>query len=252
VGGEGKGRAMVKGSVVRLEVMVDAKVIPEMPGGYVFLRFLDLKAGWWQSHPFSVAAVKALENCVEQEEEGTPLLKRAGKIVATFVIRPYGGMTKTLHAAGLADMRIRVEGPYRHRIPLPHRTMFLAAGVGVALVLGFLVEGAAEAHWAVGRAEDLWALEPVFKEIPDMGLRRLTVWYVFEDEEVPGAIELVRLGIKLVRGRLSVEDAVTEWIKDGPERQAVMACGPERFLDACRAVAGTYERVEYFEEASTK
>jgi NAD(P)H-flavin reductase len=80
----------------------------------------------------------------------------------------------------------------------------------------------------------------------------LTVWCAFEDEEVPGILDLVRLGMKLVRRRLSVEDAVTEWIEDSPERQAVMACGPERFLDACRVAAEMTERVEYFEEVSTK
>ena len=222
--------------------------------------------GRWQAHPFSIADVAGTRGA-----ETTPLLepeqKAAGGLVLTFAIRPYSGITRKLLAWARehpgAPIEVRVEGPFRHHIRLPEgpasEVVFLAAGVGFALVLPFLLhrrhEGLQSAHWVVGRKEDLWAIEEVLAQKAAGALEGLTVWMSYaatwgtvEDEEVWAGLK--RLGVIVMRNRLSIGEVLAVMGTEG--ERAVMACGPERFLDECRACVDGLEGVEYWEEVSTK
>ncbi|KAI5853542.1 ferric reductase like transmembrane component-domain-containing protein [Tricharina praecox] len=268
-GGECEGIAQTRGDVVRLQVTVPAKSVGDArPGLFFHLRFPGLR--WGESHPFSVAHVKRLGDSVTSvaSSEATSLLptsggKHNGRLQLTFIIRPYSGMTKALHAYAATPstgsaLSVGVEGPYYHHIPLPPRTLFLAAGVGIALVLPYLRAEPQEAHWVLGRSEDLWALQSVLEETPNRGLEGLRVWLTFRGRpEMQILRELARVGARVVWERLPIRDAVEAWVGvgasgEGKTRLAVMACGPERFLDACRSTVGAFEGVEYWEEVSTK
>jgi len=262
-----EGIAETRGNVVRLEVTVPVRKVGDAgPGLFVYLRFPGLR--WSKSHPFSVSHVKRLGDTLAAAPEETPLLptsegKPSGQVQLTFVIRPYSGLTKALHTHAATPstghaLRVAVEGPYHHRIPLPPRTLFLAAGVGIALVLPYLRAEPQEAHWVLGRAEDLWALQRVLEETPDRGLQGLKVWLTFGGHVQTEVLrELARVDVKVVWEKPAVRHVVQLWLSAGGDaggktRTAVMACGPERFLDACRSTVDALEGVEYWEEVSTK
>lgn len=262
---------LVQGDVVRLTIPVEAgKAMLNTPGQFVYLRFPTLS--WFQKHPFSIAGVRAVgsvevdqeveeedeERLLEEGQEALPLMKgkKVQQLELVFTIRPFRGATKALHALGNGNVPVCVEGAYKHHIPLPQDTVFFAAGVGFALVLGYLrARGdGGRAYWAVGKAEDMWAFEDLLSECEDGELDGLVVYY--SGVRTEEADRLQRMGITVVRRRLRIQEVLEEWDEEwakGEKRErAVMACGPERFLDELRICVDAMEGVEYWEEVSTK
>ncbi|RPA87476.1 hypothetical protein BJ508DRAFT_410245 [Ascobolus immersus RN42] len=258
-GATSKAISEIKGEVIRLTVPVGpGKALLKKPGQFVYLRFPQLS--WIQKHPFSIAGVREVTavDMVDTGDDAVPLLntgKQHQHLELVFTIRPYRGVTKALHALGNTTVQVAVEGAYKHHIPLPDDTVFFAAGVGFALVLGYLrARKGGKAYWAVGRSEDLWAFEELFAECEEGELDGLMINY--SGLRMADADRLERLGIKINKSRLRISEVLDEWEQDSLKgekgERAVMACGPERFLDECRVCVDALDGVEYWEEVSTK
>ncbi|RYP05445.1 hypothetical protein DL764_003794 [Monosporascus ibericus] len=180
-------------NIVRLSVPCGTSLYRPGPGTFYYLHMLN-DVRFWESHPFTVASVRALrdsdttkdtrQDC-EVVEEGTTLLPRAtttngngprpvseqggpqrADSTMYFLIRPYDSSTRRLARAAAASwphpasLRVIVEGPYGHTKPL-HRfesVLFVAGGSGIVVPVSYLEALGGDAASRTRRVHVVWAV----------------------------------------------------------------------------------------------
>ncbi|PHH51000.1 Ferric reductase transmembrane component 3 [Ceratocystis fimbriata CBS 114723] len=258
-------------NILLLSVSCRNSLYRPKPGTFYYIYALNSRC-FWESHPFTVATISFATGEASCYEDCTaPLLdtpkpcKKPTEIL--FLIRPYGGFTERLKASALQGprkMRILIEGPYGHSIPLGDFTtsLFIVGGSGIAVPLSYLTHLLA----AKRSVRVVWAVrEPAFvSDVIERDLARLL-------SSLGGSIDGLSLdiyvtsgevchaatppGVTLFRGRPAVDMEVQETVAGvGAGRLAVVACGPGVMADDARAavvkaIARGYTQTEYFEEA---
>ncbi|RYP72046.1 hypothetical protein DL769_004533 [Monosporascus sp. CRB-8-3] len=179
-------------NIVRLSVPCGTSLYRPGPGTFYYLHVLN-DVRFWESHPFTVASVRALRDsdtlkdaCQDREvvEEETALLPRTtttedsprpvserggphGAVpTMNFLIRPYDSSTRRLARAAAASqphpasLRVIVEGPYGRTKPL-HRfesVLFVAGGSGIVVLLSYLEALGGSAASRTRRVRVVWAV----------------------------------------------------------------------------------------------
>ncbi|KAL1887890.1 hypothetical protein Cpir12675_006377 [Ceratocystis pirilliformis] len=258
-------------NILLLSVSCRNSLYQPKPGTFYYIYALNSRC-FWESHPFTVATISFATGEASCYEDCTaPLLdtpkpnRKPTEIL--FLIRPYAGFTDRLKASALQgprEMRILIEGPYGHSIPLDNFTtsLFIVGGSGIAVPLSYLTHLLA----AKRSVRIIWAVrESAFvSDVIERDLARLL-------SSLGGSVDGLSLeiyvtsgevchaatppGVTLFRGRPAVDMEVQETVAGvGAGRLAVVACGPGVMADDARAavvkaIARGYTQTEYFEDA---
>ncbi|QUC17386.1 uncharacterized protein UV8b_01627 [Ustilaginoidea virens] len=276
-------------NMVRLEIPCRSRALKIKPGTHFYLSLLDHGRAW-ESHPFTVASVTspgAKTPCeqlplldtdrAEAEEQdrggGAGGAERRARLV-TFLIRPFDGFTARLGQLAAAEwprpasLRVTVDGPYGHGLPLHlfDRVVFVVGGSGVVVPLSYM-KALAEAggtrsvqlHWAVREAA--FAAELVSADMAEAAAQTsfdFSVDLYLSAETAGGAAGGTDTPMpgRVARhcGRPGVREIVLS-ASEAAGSLAVVVCGPAQMADDARsAVVQALGRddclchVDYFEE----
>ncbi|KAM3455216.1 hypothetical protein NHJ6243_008622 [Beauveria neobassiana] len=274
----------VSSNIVRLLIPAGEKMYKVRPGTFYYLSVLDV-ARSWESHPFTVATVRRGDSQVEQAPllgtatEALDVEETEGKIVSepacmTFLIRPYDSFTERLKdlAAGKQEpstVRVLVDGPYGHTLPLQRfsHVVFIVGGSGVVLPLSYLnlVTNEAEnqpsvdIRWAV--REPAFARDVLINEMSDAFSNERIFVNLYAQPRGHNILEdlssLVKEHVEEHHGRPDVHGIVASKLAEqGIDSLAVVVCGPAGMADDARkavvdALAHAPFSIEYFEEHFT-
>jgi NAD(P)H-flavin reductase len=269
-----------------LEVAVRSSMTKPNPGTYYYVHVLDDVRYAYQSHPFSLAYVRDDTSHggahvrsmmrrphanFEHYTEAEPLLvsttARQSTSALVLLIRPYDGFTFRLAqkaSLGPRSLRVLVEGPYGHTVPLRQyqNVLFVVGGTGIAVALSYL-EYLLSNDSAVSSLRIVWAvrehafLARVLDEFRDclqderVGLEAyITQEGQNRDEEAVEGCK--RVNIKV--GRPDVHAVVGDAASEASHKSlATMACGPAQMADQARsgsvAALASGFNVDYFEES---
>jgi predicted ferric reductase len=273
--------------LVRMDVDGSNNWIAPKPGMYYYIHVLDDLLYAHQNHPFTLAYVASdLSDAIStplspmatrpstrrtSSSESDALLvsctsKASSNLV--FLIRPYDGFTSRLKSHCLLHpkkLRVLIEGPYGHTIPLHTfpNVLFVVGGTGVAVPLSHLAYLLSSTSH-VQSVKIVWAvrqhafLAPVLRNFRGLlSDERVDIEvYVTRDEEVKDDVLGDDLkNVRVMPHRPDVQAAVEDAARDaGQMRVAIVACGPAMMADEARKVsvevlAKGYHGVEYFEES---
>lgn len=277
-------------NLVRMDVPMPRNRIAPEPGTYYYIYVLNDPLYVHQNHPFTLAYVTSPSdnehillspvssrpsthrtNSTSSSESDTLLApKRAAPpgLSMIYLIRPYDGFTSRLKQHCLRrpkTLRVNIEGPYGHTVPLREysNVLFVVGGTGIAVPLSHLARilspesrvQSVKIVWAVREHAFLASMMHEFK--PLLGDERCTLEvHVTQDIEHKDDIpDHPPRGVSILNGRPSVRSSVREAAEDaGQQSLAVIACGPARMADAARKasvqmLAEGYAGIEYFEES---
>jgi predicted ferric reductase len=278
--------------LVTLRVPCNKSWLAPKPGTYYYIHVLDSPLYAHQSHPFTLAYLTTDIDRPELHLPLSPLSSRpsthrtdssssseSDALLAStsspstppslvFLIRPYNGFTSRLAhraASHKTSLRVLLEGPYGHTVPLPTfpTVIFIVGGTGIAVPLSHISNLLAETSrvvslrivWAVREHAFLASVLREFRGLLEDERVEVEAHVTQEvgrkdDVEVEGM-----KGVRLVAGRPDVRRVVGRAAREaGVERVAVVACGPARMADESRracvdALGEGFKGVEYFEES---
>ncbi len=185
-----------------------------------------------------------------------------------FLVRPYDGFTSRLKRHCITrpkELRVNIEGPYGHSVPLREysNVLFVVGGTGIAVPLShlsYLLGSGSPVQsvkiiWAVREHAFLSSMLHEFKTL--LGDERCTLEvHVTQDIEHKDDIPRhIPRGTSIIVGRPNVSLSIEETTKDaGQQPLAVVACGPARMVDearktSVRMLANGFRGVDYFEES---
>ncbi|XWX02378.1 hypothetical protein V2A60_010415 [Cordyceps javanica] len=271
-------------NIVRLDIPTEEKIYKVRPGTFYYLSVLDVTRSW-ESHPFTVATVRRGGALVER----APLLGTAtepldveeteGKVPSrtacmNFLIRPYDSFTERLKElaasrTGPSTVRVLVDGPYGHRMPLERfsHVVFIVGGSGIVLPLSYLDlltkdaehQPSVDIHWAVREpafARDVLAHD--MAEALDSEQVLVNIYGPSRGYDVMAGVPgRATEHIEEHFGRPDVDGIVASKLAEQEiESLAVVACGPAGMADDARravvnALAHAPFRIQYFEEHFT-
>ena len=277
-------------NLVRMDVPMTRNRVAPRPGTYYYIYVLNDPLYMHQNHPFTLAYVTSPKkneqiplspvssrpsthrtNSASSSESDTLLAPRhteASGPSMVYLIRPYDGFTSRLKNHCLSrpkTLRVSIEGPYGHSVPLREYTnvMFVVGGTGIAVPLSHLAHlldsestvQSVKIVWAVREHAFLSSMLQEFKSL--LGDERCTLEvHVTQDVEHKDDIpDHVPRGVSIVVGRPNVHLSVEEAAQDaGQQSLAIVACGPARMADEARRasvqmLANGFRGVEYFEES---
>lgn len=270
-------------NIVRLAIPWSRSLYKPAPGTYYYLHVLG-GPRFWESHPFTVAAV--IEEGGEEGKlrgEQVPLLEEDGRDPhadndtesldedinsMTFLIRPYDGFTSRLRDMAAsswprkAPLRVLVDGPYGHTQPfhLFDNVIFVVGGSGIVVPLSYLqlltsspCPTSVQIHWAV--REPAFALEVLRADIGEMlGASNLSVTIHFTSHARDDMSEWPSQ-VTLRSGRIDARSTIlAARAKAADGTLAVVACGPAQMADDARKtcvdlLGSGATGLEYFEES---
>ncbi|KAJ8115976.1 hypothetical protein OPT61_g2510 [Boeremia exigua] len=277
-------------NLVRMTVPMPRNQIAPKPGTYYYIYVLNDPLYVHQSHPFTLAYVASPE---ENEQiplspvSSRPSMYRTGSTSSSesdallapkhtqssglsmvFLVRPYDGFTSRLKKHCLTrpkTLRVNIEGPYGHSVPLREYSNILCivGGTGIAVPLSHLAHllgtgstvQSVKIVWAVREHAFLSSMLQEFKSL--LGDERCTLEvHVTQDVEHKDDIpDHTSRGVSIIVGRPNVSLSVEEAAKDaGQQSLAVVACGPARMADEARKasvqmLANGFRGIDYFEES---
>ena len=291
-------------NLVRMEVPFKNSWIKPKAGTYYYIYVLDDILYAHQNHPFTLAYVssdttttlhsnttsisnpRALlrprarrSSSIESTESDTllfaPLSSTGFSSSLVFLIRPYDGFTSRLakcasRSQSPTSLRVLVEGPYGHTLPLytfPN-ILFIVGGTGIAVLLSHITTILSQNSnvtelrivWAVREYAFLTSLIQEFGGLLD-DERIIFEAYITQDVDdkdegdEDGERDKALRRVKIEAGRPDVVSSVEQAAQDaGQDRLAVVACGPGRMADEARRTSVKmlgrgYHGVEYFEES---
>ncbi|KAL5420011.1 hypothetical protein PMIN03_000223 [Paraphaeosphaeria minitans] len=277
--------------IVSLRVPCNKSWAKPQPGTYYYIYVVDEPLYAHQSHPFTLAYVSTeierpdlqlpLSSISERpsahransndSSESDALLQSADSLSKpdslVFLIRPYDGFTGRLAkraASHRTSVRVLIEGPYGHTVPLRTFTniLFVVGGTGIVVPLSHMSSLLSETSsvvnlrvvWAVREHAFLASVLRDFRALIDDERIQLEV-HVTQDIQVTDDVPANGLKrVKLMPGRPAVHSVVEEMaMESGYDGLAIVACGPAKMADearkACVAMLGRgVGGVEYFEE----
>lgn len=282
----------VDSHLVTLRVPCDKAWLKPQPGTYYYIYVLDDLLYAHQNHPFTLAYVSTDTERNDIRLPLSPLSSRpstqrtdsddsseldallqsptsaSNSPSLVFLVRPYDGFTSRLAeraASHRTSLRVLVEGPYGHTVPLRtfSNVLFLVGGTGIAVPLSHLASLLSGCSSVVS-LRIVWAvrehafLASVLREFCTLLDDERVVLEVHVTQDVKNTEDVPLDGMKRVKwmpGRPDVLSSVEEATKEaGCERLAVVACGPAKMADetrkACVDMLGRgFGGVEYFEES---
>lgn len=277
-------------NLVRMDVPMLRNRIAPQPGTYYYIYILNDPLYLHQNHPFTLAYISSPEeneniplspvssrpsthrtNSTSSSESDAllaPKSTRSSVSSMVYLIRPYDGFTSRLKKHCLSrpkTLRVNIEGPYGHSVPLRdyQNVLFIVGGTGIAVVLSHLTHllgsdstvQSVKIVWAVREHAFLANMLKEFKTL--FGDERCTLEvHVTQDVEHKDDIpDQNSRGVSIVVGRPNVMLSVEEAAEDsGQHSLAVVACGPARMADEARKasvqmLANGFRGIEYFEES---
>jgi predicted ferric reductase len=277
-------------NLVRMDVDGSKSLVASKPGTYYYIHVLDDLLYAHQSHPFTLAYVSSdlneppstplspstlrpspMRSSSATSSESDALLLHSARNKTSnlvFLIRPYDGFTSRLKSHCLLYpkyLRVLIEGPYGHTVPLNTfpNILFVVGGTGIAVPLSHLAHLLSSSSQAQS-VKIIWAVrEYSFLASILRDFRGLLV-----DERVEMEVHVTRDGeakddvlgeelrsVRVMIHRPDVHAAIEEAARDaGQRRLAVVACGPALMADQARKASVNmlgrgYKGVEYFEES---
>jgi predicted ferric reductase len=277
-------------NLVRMDVDDSKNLIAPKPGTYYYIHVLDDLLYAHQNHPFTLAYVSSdpkevpasplspiaarrtpsRSSSASSTEADALLASRASQANSNlvFLIRPYDGFTSRLKLHCLLhpkELRVLIEGPYGHTIPLQTfpNVLFIVGGTGVAVPLSHLAHllstsshvQSVKIVWAVREHAFLASVLRDFRGLLSDERVEMEV-HVTRDEEAKDDVLGEDLkSVRVMTHRPDVYAAVEDAARDaGQRRLAIVACGPALMADEARKasvgmLARGYGEVEYFEES---
>lgn len=276
-------------NLIRMDVDGSQNKITPKSGTYYYIHVLDDLLYAHQSHPFTLAYVssdiKSVSNSPlvsrppphrsnstlsNESSESDALLTPESTSTSNlvFLIRPYDGFTSRLKLHCLLHpkkLRVLVEGPYGHTVPLHTfpNILFIIGGTGIAVPLSHLHRLLqADSHaqsvkivWAVREHAFLESVLRDFKGLLSDERVDMEV-HVTRDEEAKDEVQSEDLkSVRIMTHRPDVSAAIEQSARDAMHQSlAIVACGPALMADQARKASihmlGLGHRgVEYFEES---
>ncbi|USP77444.1 hypothetical protein yc1106_04718 [Curvularia clavata] len=276
--------------LIRLDIEGDKSLIAAQPGSYYYIHMLDDVRYAHQSHPFTLAFVSSnttspsntslaaasprsglMNDRFSSSTESDTLLSTDVPKPLTnlvFLVRPYNGFTSRLRSSCLLHprkIRVLVEGPYGHSIPLEtfFSVVFVVGGTGIAVPLSYLRHLVSRSSPAP-RVKIVWAvrehafLELVLRSVDNLLADERIEMEVhitrddgYRDEDLVKGFE----NIRIMGQRPDVHEVVKKAVEEARHRRiAVVGCGPALMVDQTRKASVKmlgmgYKDVEYFEES---
>ncbi|KAF2125976.1 ferric-chelate reductase-like protein [Dothidotthia symphoricarpi CBS 119687] len=278
-------------NLVKMEVDGSKSWTRIKPGTYYYIHVLNDLCYAHQSHPFTLAYVSSDTNNLSptplstlsprpppppqrtdsfESSESDALLSTSSRTSSrlVFLIRPYDGFTSRLKKHCLLHpkkLRVLIEGPYGHTIPLNTypNVLFIVGGTGIAVPLSHLSHLLhADSHvqsvkivWAVREHAFLASILQEFHALLEDERVEIEV-HITQDEEVKDDLPRTHTtGMEILTGRPNVHAVVEEAARGaGQISLAIVACGPARMADQARKASVDMlgeglGGVEYFEES---
>jgi predicted ferric reductase len=251
------------------------------PGQYIYVYFP--RFNFWESHPFTIASYE-----LSKANNSQPTV--------TLLFRTHGGLTRKLQnylIDGAKELTCLVEGPYGHYCPVDKydKVLLLAGGVGITAVFPYLQYLSSlninRVHfiWIVRDEDSMrWLSEDIAKLVGYENFD-IEIHITKSGATGPGVVEVTKehisndLGAKPEVGRPEsdgqkvesnttaltrhihvdskpcLRDTIAGYAKEHGSL-AVLACGPDTFVDETRAAVAENVTVakgviDYFEEAFT-
>lgn len=198
----------------------------------------------------------------------TPKRSGTARPSMVYLIRPYDGFTSRLKKYCLSrpkTLRVNIEGPYGHSVPLRNypNILFVVGGTGIAVPLSHLayllasesIVQSVKIVWAVREHAFLTSMLNEFKSLFADERCSLEVHVTQDVEQKDDIPDLTPSGVTIVVGRPNVNLSVEEAAEDaGHQPLAVMACGPARMADEARRASVQmlgkgFRGIDYFEES---
>ncbi|KAI4637352.1 hypothetical protein J4E83_000167 [Alternaria metachromatica] len=277
-------------NLVRMEVDSSKSLVAPRPGSYYYIHVLDDLFYAHQSHPFTLAySSKDTDNppstplsplsarpehsrtsSASTTESDALLSSKASDASSNmvFLVRPYDGFTSRLKSHCLLHpkrLRILVEGPYGHTVPLrsSQNILFVVGGTGIAVPLSHLAHVLASTSrvrsvkivWAVREYAFLTSVLRDFRGLLSDERVEMEVHVTRDDEAKDDVLGEDLKSVRIMAHRPDVHETVQEAARDaGQQRLAIVACGPALMADQARKASVQmldkgYRGVEYFEES---
>lgn len=280
-------------NLVRMTIDGSQNRLTPKPGTYYYIYVLDDLLYAHQSHPFTLAYTSS----DTKRPSSTPLSPLApasspyrtssslsndssesDALLATtqseepsdlvFLIRPYDGFTSRLKSHCLLHpktLRVLIEGPYGHTVPLSRFTnvLFMVGGTGIAVPLSHishLLTSDSEVQsmkivWAVREHAFLASILGDFRGIFGDERVEMEVHVTRDDEARDEVLGKDLKSVRIMTHRPDVRAAVEE-VAQGARQQslAIVACGPALMADETRKasvemLSRGHRGIEYFEES---
>ncbi|KAH6625641.1 ferric-chelate reductase-like protein [Boeremia exigua] len=277
-------------NLVRMDVPMPRNRVAPKPGTYYYIYVLNDPLYIHQNHPFTLAYVSSPEdneqiplspvssrpsthraNSTSSSESDAllaPKRKESSAPSMVYLIRPYDGFTSRLKKHCLSrpkTLRVNIEGPYGHSVPLRDysNVLFIVGGTGIAVPLSHLAHllspesrvQSVKIVWAVREHAFLASMLKEYRTL--LGDERCDLEvHVTQDvghkDDIPNQTPR---GVSIVVGRPNVRLSIEAAAEDaGQASLAIVACGPARMADEARKasvqmLANGFRGVEYFEES---
>ncbi|KAH9866794.1 hypothetical protein J1614_008487 [Plenodomus biglobosus] len=280
-------------NLVTMEIDSNKSLLAPRPGAYYYIHVLDDLLYAHQSHPFTLAynssdthatfgtqaspmasrpaTCRTSSTLSNDSSESDALLARSKAKAASnfvFLIRPYDGFTLRLKSHCLLNpkkLRVLIDGPYGHTIPLHTfcNVLFVVGGTGIAVPLSHLshlLSSTSHARsikivWAVRQHAFLISVLRDFRVLLRDERVEMEV-HITRDEEMNDGVTNEDLRrVRIMTHRPDVHSVMEESAQGaGQENLAVVACGPALMADQARRASvdmlGKGHRgIEYFEES---
>jgi predicted ferric reductase len=277
-------------NLVRMDVDGSKSWIASKPGSYYYIHVLDDLLYAHQNHPFTLAYLSSdlsdpastplspvatrpashRTSSASSTESDALLTSRASNTTSdlVFLIRPYDGFTSRLKSHCLLHpkkLRVLIEGPYGHTVPL-HTfpdVLFVVGGTGVAVPLSHLSHllsmssqvQSVRIVWAVRKHAFLASVLRDFRGLLSDERVEMEVHVTRDDEAKDDVLGEDLKSVRVMTHRPDVHAAVEYAARDaGQQRLAVVACGPALMADEARKasvemLARGHHGVDYFEES---
>ncbi|KAI4947095.1 hypothetical protein J4E86_008719 [Alternaria arbusti] len=277
-------------NLVRMEVDDSKSLVAPRPGSYYYIHVLDDLFYAHQSHPFTLAyssrdtddppstPLSPLSARPEHSRTSSASTTESDALLSSkasdassnmvFLVRPYDGFTSRLKSHCLLHpkrLRVLVEGPYGHTVPLrsSQNILFVVGGTGIAVPLSHLAHVLASTSrvrsvkivWAVREYAFLTSVLRDFRGSLSDERVEMEVHVTRDDEAKDDVLGEDLKSVRIMAHRPDVHETVQEAARDaGQQRLAIVACGPALMADQARRasvqmLAKGYRGVEYFEES---
>ncbi|RMZ67861.1 ferric reductase like transmembrane component [Pyrenophora seminiperda CCB06] len=276
-------------NLIRMEVDGSSNLVAPKPGTYYYIHVLDNVLYAHQNHPFTLAYISSdvdtpsttpLPPLMERSSPLSPFSDAGDQLEVllpsntsnappklVFLIRPYDGFTSRIKSHCLlypTKLRVLIEGPYGHTIPLQNFTniLFVVGGTGIAVPLSHLARILSSSS-PVQNVKIIWAI----REHSFLAVAFRDFCGLLSDDRLELEVHVTReeakddvLGedmknVRIMTHRPDVHTAIEEAARDaGQQSLAIVACGPALMADqarqaSVRLLGKGYRDVEYFEES---
>ncbi|KAI0619252.1 ferric reductase like transmembrane component [Pyrenophora tritici-repentis] len=278
-----------KSNLIRMEVDGTNNLVAPKPGTYYYIHVLDDVLYAHQNHPFTLAhvledvdgsSIMPLSPITDRSTPLSPSSDAGGELdellasktpnassTLVFFIRPYDGFTSRIKSHCLlhpTKLRVLIEGPYGHTVPLQNFTniLFMVGGTGIAVPLSHLASIlSSSSHvqsvkivWAVREYAALVAAFRDFRVLLSDERLELEV-HVTREEAKDDVLDEDMKSVRIMSHRPNVHTTIEETAQEaGQQRLAIVACGPALMADQARKASVEmlgrgHCGVEYFEES---